>query len=73
MAERWTKAATPSSAAIRAMRVAPSFWTAWKLFLPPLSKVPTQFTTASAPCITARTLASSRMLQKTGSTCPTTP
>ncbi len=73
MAERCTIVPTPASAAARAMRPGASAWMASKLFLPPRSKVPTQFTTASAPAMAARTEASLRMLHSTGSTWPGTP
>ncbi len=68
IAETCTRLCTPSSAAMRATRAAPSAWHAWNVLRPDSHRTPTQLTTASAPAITARVEASSRMLHCTGST-----
>jgi hypothetical protein len=58
---------------MRATRPAPSAWQAAWVLRPELYSSPTQLITASAPRITARVEASSRILHWTGSTWPTVP
>ena len=58
----------PSSFDSLAMRSAPLYCTAENVLFLSSIRIPTQLTAASAPYNTSATDASSRMLQKTGST-----
>ena len=73
IAEKCTKVFTPHSVASFAICDAPLDCKSVNFCLLVSFKIPTQFTTASAPIIAARVDFSSRIFANIGSTCPTSP
>ena len=71
IAETCTKVFTPHSVESFAICDAPFDCKSVNFCLLDSFKIPTQFTTASAPIIAARVEFSSRILANIGSTCPT--